>query len=104
MRASPFVFMTEKEIQKRNRCDMQHLLQSPQGCRVLWRILQAAQIESHGFVVGDPHATSFHCGQRSIGLFLLEEIERAMPGSYARIKQDYLAELMQAQPRQQEDL
>lgn len=86
---------------------MQHLLQSPQGRRVLGRILQATQLETHGFVAGDAHATSFHCGQRSIGLFVLEEMERALPGSYARIKQDYLAELKeiaQAKNRQQEDL
>lgn len=100
-------FMNEKTLQKRNTCDLQAVLQTPPGRRLMWRILQAAQIEAHGFVAGDSHATSFHCGQRSIGLFMLAEMERAMPGIYTRIKQEQLAELetlQQAINRQQEDL
>lgn len=72
------------------------------------RILQAAQIDQHGFVPGDPSATAFHCGQKSIGLFLLALLEEAAPGTCGRLHAEYLAELKAQQEeinrRQKEEL
>lgn len=100
--------MTQKELQQRNVCDVQTVLSSVSGRRVLYRILQAAQIDQHGFVPGDPSATAFHCGQKSIGLFLLSVLEEAAPGAYGRLHAEYLAELKAQQAeinrRQKEEL
>ena len=89
--------MKQTPLKKRPVCDLQTVLKTPQGRRVLWRILQAAQVRQHGFVPGDAYATAFHCGQRSIGLFLLEEIEQAHAGAYQQMRSEYQAEVISAQ-------
>ena len=76
---------------------MQAVLKTVQGRRLLWRILQAAQIHQHGFVPGDPYATAFHCGQQSIGLFLLAEIEEAAPAAYAQMRGEYRSQVQSEQ-------
>lgn len=45
------------------------------GKIVLNKIIEACRVNDHGFVPGDPQATAFHCGQKSIGLWLLSEIK-----------------------------
>ena len=89
--------MKKGTAEKRNRADLAAVLKLPQGRRVLWRILQAAQIRQHGFVPGDPYATAFHCGQQSIGLFLLAEIEDAAPAAYAQMRGEYLSQVQAEQ-------
>lgn len=89
--------MNEKQLKKRNACDLQAVLKTVQGRRVLWRILQAAALYQHGFVPGDSCATAFHCGQKSLGLFLLTEIEEAYPSAYAQMRGEYLSEVKAGQ-------
>ena len=89
--------MKSSTLQQQNVCDWQTVLSTVSGRRVLWRVLQAAQIGQHGFVPGDACATAFHCGQRSIGLFLLHELEEAAPGTYAQMRAEYMAEMKAAQ-------
>lgn len=85
--------MNEKQLKKRNTYDLQTVLKTVQGRRLLWRILQAARIGQHSFVPGDAQATAFHCGQQSIGLFLLAEIENAAPLAYSQMRGEYLSEI-----------
>lgn len=89
--------MSNAKLKKRTIYDLQTVLKTPQGRRVLWQILQAAQVRQHGFIPGDALATAFHCGQRSIGLFLLDEIEQAQPGVYQQMRSEYVAEMTSAQ-------
>ncbi len=89
--------MNIQKLKKRSTYDMQTVLKTPQGRRVLWRLLQVAQIRQHGFIPGDASSTAFHCGQRSIGLFLLDEIEQAQPGAYQQMRGEYQAEINAAQ-------
>lgn len=91
--------MKPSPLKKRTICDLQFVLKTPQGRRVLWRILQAAQVRQHGFVPGDAYATAFHCGQRSIGLFLLDEIEQAHAGAYQQMRSEYQAEITSVQQK-----
>ena len=72
---------------------MQTVLSTASGRRVLHRILQTAQIDQHGFVPGDPSATAFHCGQKSIGLYLLAWLEDSSPGAYGQLQAEYKAEV-----------
>ncbi|MBR4592305.1 MAG: hypothetical protein IKO35_03770 [Elusimicrobiaceae bacterium] len=85
--------MNEKQLKKRNISDIQAVLKSAQGRRLLWRILQACRIRQHSFVPADAASTAFHCGQQSIGLFLLADIEEASPHAYAQMRGEYLSEL-----------
>ena len=99
--------MNEKQLKKRNACDLQAVLKTVQGRRVLWRILQASALYQHGFVPGDACATAFHCGQKSLGLFRLAEREEAAPSAYAQMRGEYLSEVKAEQQqvnRQSEEL
>ena len=99
--------MNEKQLKKRNIYDLQTVLKTAQGRRLLWRILQATRIRQHSFVPGDATATAFHCGQQSIGLFLLDEIEEASPGAYTQMRGEYRSEMISGQKeidRLQEEL
>ena len=83
--------------EKRQAADLACILKMPQGRRLLWRILQAARLDEHGFVPGDACATAFHCGQKSIGLFLQQEIEHISPLMLAQMRAEYVAEITSAQ-------
>ena len=95
--------MNPTKLQKRVVSDLQQVLKTSAGRRVLWRILQAAQVRQHGFVPGDELATVFHCGQRSIGLFLLEEIEQANATAYQQMRSEYQAEVTALQHQVQQE-
>ena len=95
--------MNPSKLQKRTISDLQQVLKTSAGRRVLWRILQAAQVRQHGFVPGDSLATAFHCGQRSIGLFLLEEIEQANATAYQQMRSEYQAEVTALQNQLQQE-
>lgn len=95
--------MNPTKLHKRVINDLQNVLKTSSGRRVLWRILQAAQIRQHGFVPGDELATAFHCGQRSIGLFLLEEIEQANAGAYQQMRSEYQSEITTLQNQLQQE-
>lgn len=98
--------MKKKSVEQRNLSDLSAVLKLPQGRRLLWRLLQAAQIEQHGFVPADPYATAFHCGQKSLGLFLQSQILEVSPLILAQMRAEYTAEvnsLQQQVNKQQED-
>lgn len=54
-------------------------LQTYEGRTLLMEIMMLASTFSHGFVPGDPSATAFHAGQRSIGLNVFEWILTCKP-------------------------
>ena len=89
--------MNEKQLKKRNTSDLQTVLKTVQGRRLVWRILQACRVHQHSFVPGDSTATAFHCGQQSIGLFLLAEMEDAAPNAYTQMRGEYISELTSEQ-------
>ena len=89
--------MKAKLREKRNAADLACILKMPQGRRLLWRIMQAARLQEHGFVPGDEFATAFHCGQKSIGLFLQSEIEQISPLLLAQMRAEYLSEITSEQ-------
>lgn len=57
------------------------------GKIVLNKIIDACRIYEHGFVPGDAYATAFHCGQKSIGLWLLSEMKN--DNTYKRAVRTY---------------
>ena len=54
---------------------LKKIYKTKEGQTVIKKILNACKIRDHGFVPGDSLATAFHCGQKSIGLWLLAELE-----------------------------
>ena len=59
--------------------------------------MQSARLDEHGFVPGDAQATAFHCGQKSIGLFLQAEIAQLSPLMLAQMRAEYLSEITSEQ-------
>lgn len=89
--------MGKRNLEKRQEADLAAILKLPQGRRLLWRLLQATQVDGHGFVPADPYATAFHCGQRSIGVFLKEQIMQISPFVLAQMRAEYVSELTSQQ-------
>lgn len=63
-------------------------------CRLfLYELLRTCNTFSHGFVPGEPTATSFHAGQRSIGLYLFELILAAGPDAFVQMRREWNEEI-----------
>ena len=85
--------MKKKTVEKRNLSDLAAVLKLPQGRRLLWRLLQAGQLENHGFVPSDPYATAFHCGQKRMALFLQDQILQVSALVLAQMRAEYMSEV-----------
>ena len=88
-------------------CDWQTVLKTVQGRRILFYLMQVAQLDQHGFVPNDALSTAFHCGQRSIGLLISRLVEKADPAAFFKMKEEYQAALEKKQAeidREQEEL
>ncbi len=66
----------------------------------LWRIIQACQTFNHGFVPGDPHASSYTEGQRSIGLMILSEVLDADPKAFLQMREEWFEDCREAQKKE----
>lgn len=99
--------MKIKSLSEQQVCDWQTVLQTVQGRRVLEQIIQASQIFHHGFVPGDAFSTAFHCGQKSIGLFVRNAVEKANEAALSKMRTEYQEQVENAQQeinRKQEEL
>ena len=71
--------------------DLQILLQTTEGERVLAAILQASNLFGPSYRTGDTGAMLYNEGLRTVGLWLKTEIDKADPEAFARllrVKQD----------------
>jgi len=73
--------------------DMAAVLKAPAGRRVLMRVIDETGVFLRSFT-GDSE-TFFREGRRSVGLDLVETIERVQPGAFATLQQEALALRMQ---------
>jgi hypothetical protein len=82
-----------KRQQKRERYELRDTMATNEGIRTLWRVLEEAGMHEQSFVPGDPDATAFREGARSIGLWLWDEMQQADAGRlFEFIKQRALNE------------
>lgn len=61
--------------------DLEHVLRSPQGRRVLLRILERCGVYRLAFT-GEADATSLRLGEQNIGLWLIAQMEMVGPTEY----------------------
>lgn len=61
--------------------DIQFVMGSEQGRRVVWGLLEKGQVFGACFNV-DPHITSFNEGQRNLALVLLQRVMAHCPDQY----------------------
>ena len=68
----------EQELRRQQEQeDLKHLLSQPEGLRVLRRIVKQSGVLTSSYAVNDSLATAHNEGLRSVGLWLLAEVERA---------------------------
>lgn len=61
--------------------DIQFVMGSEQGRRVIWSLLEKGQVFGACFNV-DPHITAFNEGQRNLALVLLQRVMAHCPAQY----------------------
>ncbi len=65
--------------------DLRTVIEAPEGRRFLRRVLEQSNILSPSYAAGDALGTAYNEGLRAVGLWLKAEMDRAKPGSFARI-------------------
>lgn len=65
--------------------DLRTVIEAPEGRRFLRRVLEQSNILSPSYAAGDALGTAYNEGLRAVGLWLKAEMDRARPGSFARI-------------------
>jgi hypothetical protein len=68
--------------------DLRKILQTPEGRRVIWRILSQAEVFKQTFNP-DPHWAAFNEGKRRIGLWLYGEIPAADEDAFIRMMEEH---------------
>ena len=69
--------------------DLEEMLDNPAGRRVLMRLIDSTGVFVRSFT---GNSATFHReGRRSVGLDVVEHIERVRPGSFAKLQQEALA-------------
>ena len=78
---------TERTEAEQAKADLRFVLASPQGRRVLWRMLGRTHLFESGWSP-DPAAVHFAAGERNVGLWLMHEINHADPTAFIGMMQD----------------
>lgn len=79
------------ELATREREDLRRVLDSREGRRVLWSILDAAGVYGASYT-GEAISTAYAEGRREIGITLLRKIESLAPGSFITMQREVLDE------------
>ncbi|EOZ5275766.1 hypothetical protein ACQSIR_003410 [Escherichia coli] len=64
--------------------DIQFVMNSEKGRRVVWSMLEKGQVFGACFNV-DPHITAFNEGQRNLALLLLQRVMAHCPDQYLKM-------------------
>ena len=85
----------KKEVALRlaqEREDFQHVMKSPQGRRVMWRILEQSKMLATDLFAGDER-TNVNIGRRDMGVWLYTEIMEHAPEQFIKILQERMKEM-----------
>lgn len=72
------------DLEQREKDDIKFVMDSEQGRRVVWGLLEKGQVFGACFNV-DPHITSFNEGQRNLALVLLQRVMAHCPDQYLKM-------------------
>jgi len=70
----------------------------------LLRLMNACQTFRHGFIPGDPNATAFTEGQRSIGFMIFNDLMETSPQAFLQMREEYFESLRAEQKKVEEKL
>ncbi|EDW3840797.1 hypothetical protein KAM22_002537 [Salmonella enterica subsp. enterica serovar Matopeni] len=71
-------------LAQRDIDDIQFVMGSEQGRRVIWALLEKGQVFGACFNV-DPHITAFNEGQRNLALVLFQRVMAHCPDQYLKM-------------------
>lgn len=71
-------------LAQRDIDDIQFVMGSEQGRRVIWSLLEKGKVFSPCFS-GDPHITAFNEGQRNLALALFQRVMAHCPEQYLKM-------------------
>lgn len=84
--SDPKAVNTARKKSARTRADRLQFIQAAmlheQGRAWYYDILKRCHIFNQPYVIGDPHGTSFKCGELNIGIQILADIQDAAPDKY----------------------
>ena len=72
-------FLAQRDIE-----DIQFVMNSEKGRRVVWSMLEKGQVFGACFNV-DPHITAFNEGQRNLALMLFQRVMAHCPDQYLKM-------------------
>lgn len=75
---------TQQLLAQRDIDDIQFVMGSEQGRRVIWSLLEKGQVFGACFNV-DPYITAFNEGQRNLALVLLQRVMTHCPDQYLKM-------------------
>lgn len=71
-------------LAQRDIDDIQFVMGSEHGRRVIWSLLEKGKVFSPCFA-GDPHVTAFNEGQRNLALVLFQRVMTHCPDQYLKM-------------------
>ncbi|EKT4325756.1 TPA: hypothetical protein NQS76_000110 [Klebsiella pneumoniae] len=72
------------DLEQREKDDIKFVMDSDQGRRVVWSLLEKGQVFGSCFNV-DPHITAFNEGQRNLALALFQRVMAHCPEQYLKM-------------------
>ncbi|HGY4928490.1 TPA: hypothetical protein ACNVCI_001224 [Citrobacter braakii] len=72
------------DLEQREKDDIKFVMDSEQGRRVVWSLLERGQVFGTCFNV-DPHITAFNEGQRNLALVLFQRVMAHCPDQYLKM-------------------
>ncbi|HCB0227186.1 TPA: hypothetical protein MYK72_002033 [Klebsiella variicola subsp. variicola] len=72
------------DLEQREKDDIKFVMDSEQGRRVVWGLLEKGQVFGTCFNV-DPHITAFNEGQRNLALVLFQRVMAHCPDQYLKM-------------------
>ncbi|EMZ3531760.1 TPA: hypothetical protein ACPZW1_000839 [Enterobacter hormaechei subsp. hoffmannii] len=72
------------DLEQREKDDIKFVMDSEQGRRVVWSLLEKGQVFGTCFNV-DPHITAFNEGQRNLALVLFQRVMTHCPDQYLKM-------------------
>ncbi|WIJ96178.1 hypothetical protein OI904_09330 [Citrobacter freundii] len=74
----------KNDLEQREKDDIKFVMDSEQGRRVVWGLLEKGQVFGACFSV-DPHITAFNEGQRNLALVLFQRVMAHCPDQYLKM-------------------
>jgi hypothetical protein len=74
----------KNDLEQREKDDIKFVMDSEQGRRVVWSLLERGQVFGTCFNV-DPNITAFNEGQRNLALVLFQRVMAHCPDQYLKM-------------------